>query len=149
MKIHEYQAKELFAQYGIPVCEQKLIEDPDEIEQAVREFGHEDAVVKAQVHAGGRGKAGGVKIAHGTDQIILTAREMFGKRLVTHQSGPEGIPIRKLLLTEIIGIKKEIYLSMTLDSGSESLMIIASEAGGTEIETLAKEAPEQIRRFRC
>ena len=144
MKIHEYQAKELFAQYGIPVCEQKLIESPDGIEEAVQEFGHEDAVVKAQVHAGGRGKAGGVKVARGTEEIISTAREMFGKRLVTHQSGPEGIPIRKLLLTEVIGVRKEIYLSMTLDNESESLMIIASEAGGTEIEALAKEAPEQI-----
>lgn len=144
MKIHEYQAKELFAQYGIPVCEQKLIESPDEIEKAVLEFGHSEAVVKAQVHAGGRGKAGGVKVARGTDQIISTAREMLGKRLVTHQSGPEGIPVRKLLLTEVIGIRKEIYLSMTLDNETESLMIIASEAGGTEIETLAKEAPEQI-----
>ena len=144
MKIHEYQAKELFAQYGIPVCEQKLIESPDGIEEAVQEFGHKDAVVKAQVHAGGRGKAGGVKVARGTEEIISTAREMFGKRLVTHQSGPEGIPVRKLLLTEVIGIRKEIYLSMTLDNESESLMIIASEAGGTEIEALAKEAPEQI-----
>ena len=144
MKIHEYQAKELFAQYGIPVCEQILIENPDEIEQIVRKFGHEDAVVKAQVHAGGRGKAGGVKVAHGMDQIILTSQEMLGKRLITHQAGPEGIPVRKVLLTEVIGIQKEIYLSLTLDNESESLMIIASEAGGTEIETLAKENPEQI-----
>lgn len=144
MKIHEYQAKELFAQYGIPVCAQKLISDPSEIESAVHEFGRENAVVKAQVHAGGRGKAGGVKVAHGQQQIIQTATDMFGKRLVTHQSGPEGIPVRKILLTEVIGIEKEIYLSMTLDHEAECLMIIASEAGGTEIETLAKDFPEQI-----
>lgn len=144
MKIHEYQAKELFAQYGIPVCAQKLICDRSEIEEAVREFGREDAVVKAQVHAGGRGKAGGVKVAHSREQIIRIAEEMLGKRLITHQSGPEGIPVRKVLLTEVIGIRKELYLSMTLDHGSECLMIIASESGGTEIETLAAEQPEKI-----
>ena len=147
MKIHEYQAKELFAQYGIPVCEQRLIETAEEIEDAVAEFGREDAVVKAQVHAGGRGKAGGVKVARGRDAVIQTAREMFGKRLITVQSGPEGIPVRKVLLTEVIGIRKEYYLSMTLDNEAECLMIIASEAGGTEIEALAKDHQEQIRKI--
>ena len=144
MNIHEYQAKELFAQYGIPVCEQKLIEDPEGIEEAVRAFGREEAVIKAQVHAGGRGKAGGVKVARSREEIVSAARAMFGKRLVTRQSGPEGIPVRKVLLTEVIGIRKEIYLSMTLDHTAESLMIIASEAGGTEIETLAEKSLELI-----
>ena len=144
MKIHEYQAKELFAQYGIPVCEQKLIENPDETEQAVREFGREEAVIKAQVHAGGRGKAGGVKIARGREQIVSSAKEMFGKPLVTHQSGPAGIPVRKVLLTELIGIRQEIYLSIAPDYAAGNLTIIASDAGGTEIETLAAKHPEKI-----
>ncbi len=146
MNIHEYQAKELFAAYGIPVCEQILVESQDAVSSAVEEFGRENAVVKAQVHAGGRGKAGGVKVARGKDQILRTAEEMFGKRLITRQSGPEGIPIRKVLLTEVIGISKEIYLSMMLDNESECLMIIGSEAGGTEIETLAREDPDKIFR---
>lgn len=147
MKIHEYQAKELFAQYGIPVCDQKLICSRDDVEKAVLEFGRETAVIKAQVHTGGRGKAGGVKIARGKEQIISAAKEMLGKRLVTHQSGPEGIPVHKVLLTEAIGIRQEIYVSMTLDYASGSLMIIASAAGGTEIETLAAESPEKIVRI--
>ena len=147
MKIHEYQAKELFAAYGIPVCDQKMFSSPEETESAVRDFGRESAVIKAQVHAGGRGKAGGVKIAHGIEEIIRTAREMFAKRLVTAQSGPEGILVRKVLLTEVIGIQKEYYLSMTVDNENECLVIIASEAGGTEIENLAKEAPEKIIRI--
>ena len=147
MKIHEYQAKELFSRYGIPVCAQQLIETPEEIESSVSAFGRENAVVKAQIHAGGRGKAGGVRVARGKEEIIRTAREMFGKRLVTVQSGPEGIPVRKILLTEVIGIRKEYYLSMTLDNEAECLMIIASEAGGTEIETLAKEHPEEIHKI--
>ena len=144
MKIHEYQAKELFAQYGIPVCEQKLIESPEQSEKAVQEFGREEAVIKAQVHAGGRGKAGGVRIARGREQIIAAAKEMFGKPLVTHQSGPAGIPVRKVLLTELIGIRQEIYLSIAPDHAAGCLTIIASEAGGTEIETLAADHPEKI-----
>lgn len=147
MKIHEYQAKELFAAAGIPVPQQALVCEESEIEAAVDAIPTAIRVVKAQVHAGGRGKAGGVKVTKSREEAIAETKAMLGKRLVTKQSGPEGKVVHKVLVTEGIDIAKEYYLSITVDNERAGLVIIASAAGGTEIEEVAAEHPEAIVRM--
>jgi len=147
MKIHEYQAKELFAAYGIPVPAQALITTPEEVETAVDAVAAGLRVVKAQVHAGGRGKAGGVKLAKTREEAIEKANAMLGMKLVTKQSGPEGKVVRKVLITEGLDIAKEYYLSVTVNNEDANLMIIASGAGGTEIEEMAVTHPELIAKI--
>lgn len=144
MKIHEYQAKELFAAYGIPVPAQALVTRPEEIEAAVDAIDAPLRVVKAQVHAGGRGKAGGVKLAKSREEAVEKATAMLGMKLVTKQSGPEGKVVHKVLITEGLDIAKEYYLSITVNNEDANLMIIASGAGGTEIEEMAVSHPELI-----
>ncbi|MGJ0484125.1 MAG: ADP-forming succinate--CoA ligase subunit beta [Methylomicrobium sp.] len=144
MNIHEYQAKQLFRSYGIPAPDGKPVASVQEAERAARELGGEGWVVKAQVHAGGRGKAGGVKLAKAIEDVALLSREMLGRRLVTHQTDSAGLPVRKLLVEKTYPIKREFYLSLLVDRSSERMVFIASAAGGMDIETVAHENPEKI-----
>jgi len=144
MNIHEYQAKRLFKDYGIAVPEGNPADTPEHAEQVARELGGDGWVVKAQVHAGGRGKVGGVKLARKHREVFDFSREMLGKRLVTVQTDSFGLPVEKLLIEKIYPIKNEFYLSVLVDRVSGRVMFIASAAGGMDIETVAKESPEQI-----
>jgi succinyl-CoA synthetase beta subunit len=144
MNIHEFQAKQLFRSYGIPAPDGRPAASAQDAERAARELGGAGWVVKAQVHAGGRGKAGGVKLAKAVEDVALLSRDMLGKRLVTHQTGSDGLPVRKLLVEKTYPIKSELYLSLLVDRGSERMVFIASAAGGMDIETVAHETPEKI-----
>ena len=143
MKVHEYQAKELFARYGIPVPRGKLVTQVEEVEGVVNELGL-PVVVKAQIHAGGRGKAGGVKLAKTLDEARQITRDMLGKALVTHQTGGQGTIVRKVWIEEGAAIKKEFYVGMVIDRAGRCPVLMVSPAGGMEIEELAKEKPELI-----
>ncbi len=142
MKIHEYQAKQLFAEYGVPTGLGEVANTPDEAYEAAKKIGK--SVVKAQVHSGGRGKAGGVKIANTPEEAREIAEKMIGMTLVTKQTGAEGKVVHKVLIEKPCEIKKEFYLSVTVDNENACLVIIASGAGGTEIEDMAKDHPELI-----
>ncbi len=144
MNLHEYQSKELFAEYGIAVPRGKAVKTPDAAVAAAKELGGDLWVVKAQVHAGGRGKAGGVKLARTDDEIRDYADAMLGTHLVTHQSGPEGLPVNVVYIEEGSEIDRELYLSMLVDREASRVAFIASAAGGMDIEQVAKETPEQI-----
>jgi succinyl-CoA synthetase beta subunit len=144
MNIHEYQAKQLFREYGIPVPDGKSALTPGSAEQVAGELGGNGWVVKAQVHAGGRGKAGGVKLAKSLDEVTEFSRELLGRRLVTIQTDGAGLPINSLLIEKTYPIKRELYLSLLVDRASERLIFIASAVGGMDIETVAHETPEQI-----
>jgi succinyl-CoA synthetase beta subunit len=144
MNLHEYQSKRLFADYGIPVPRGIPAETADAAVAAAEELGGDLWVVKAQVHAGGRGKAGGVKLARSADEVRQHAEAMLGKQLVTHQSGPEGLPINVVYVEEGSGIDRELYLSMLVDREVSRVAFIASAAGGMDIEQVAAETPEKI-----
>ncbi|MEO8071922.1 MAG: ADP-forming succinate--CoA ligase subunit beta [Acidobacteriota bacterium] len=144
MKIHEYQGKELLKQYGVPVPNSIVVKTPEEAEQAAIDLGTDVVVVKAQIHAGGRGKGGGVKLAKSPEEAKKIAGEMLGMNLVTHQTGPEGREVKTLLIEEGLPIDKEFYLGITLDRVSGRNVFMASPEGGTEIETVAAETPEKI-----
>jgi succinyl-CoA synthetase beta subunit len=144
MKIHEYQGKELFARYGVPVPRGILATTPDEAERAARTLGTKVVVVKAQIHAGGRGKGGGVKLARSPEEARKLASEMLGHMLRTHQTGPEGQLVRKLYIEEGLDIAREIYLGMTLDRATSRVSLMASSEGGVEIEEVAAKRPEAI-----
>jgi succinyl-CoA synthetase beta subunit len=144
MNLHEYQSKRLFANYGIPVPRGIPAETADAAVAAAEELGGELWVVKAQVHAGGRGKAGGVKLAKTLDEVREYAAGMLGKQLVTHQSGPEGLPINVVYVEEGSGIDRELYLSMLVDRETSRIAFVASAAGGMNIEEVAAETPEKI-----
>ena len=144
MKIHEYQAKELLRAYGAPVPTGEVAETVEQAAALAEKYGR--CVLKAQVHSGGRGKAGGVKLAKNADEARAIAGKMLGMRLVTNQTGPEGKLVRKLLVTPAVEIKKEFYLSVTGDHENACLVIIASADGGTEIEETARTHPERIAR---
>ena len=142
MKIHEYQAAQLFRDYGLPVPGGHLAVTAEEAYEIAQTLS--PCVVKAQVHSGGRGKAGGVKMASTPEEAKKIASDMLGMKLVTKQTGPDGKIVRKVYLSETVKVKQEYYLSVTTDSASGSLMIIASAEGGTEIEEIAKHHPEKI-----
>jgi succinyl-CoA synthetase beta subunit len=144
MNLHEYQSKRLFADYGIPVPRGIPAETADAAVAAAEELGGDLWVVKAQVHAGGRGKAGGVKLARSTDEVRQHAEAMLGTQLVTHQSGPEGLPVNVVYVEEGSGIDRELYLSMLVDREVSRIAFIASAAGGMDIEQVAAETPEKI-----
>ena len=144
MNLHEYQAKRLFADYGIPVPHGLPADTPEAAVGAARELGGDLWVVKAQVHAGGRGKAGGVKLARNTGEVGQLAQEMLGKRLVTHQSGPDGLPVNLVYVEQGSDIDRELYLSMLVDRQVSRVAFIASAAGGMDIETVAAKTPEKI-----
>jgi succinyl-CoA synthetase beta subunit len=144
MNLHEYQSKGLFAAFGIPVPRGIPAETPDAAVKAAQELGGELWVVKAQVHAGGRGKAGGVKLARSLDEVRDYADGMLGTQLVTHQSGPEGLPVNVVYVEEGSDIDRELYLSMLVDRELSRVAFIASAAGGMDIEKVAEETPEKI-----
>lgn len=143
MKIHEYQAKELLAAYGVPVPEGLLALTPEEAKEATEKLGGQ-SVVKAQVHCGGRGKAGGVKLAKSPEEAFSIAQNMLGMTLVSKQTGPEGKVVHKVYITKAVDIRKEYYLSLTADASNATLVIIASGEGGTEIEETSEKNPEAI-----
>jgi len=144
MNLHEYQSKQLFAEYGIPVPQGVPANTPDEAVAAMESLGGDLWVVKAQVHAGGRGKAGGVKLARSADEVRQFATDMLGTQLVTHQSGPEGLPVKTVYVEAGSGIDRELYLSMLVDREVSKISFIASAAGGMDIEEVAEETPGKI-----
>ena len=146
MKIHEYQGKALFAQYGIPVPRSKVVTSADEAAAAYAELGSALAVVKAQIHAGGRGKGGGVKLVRSADQAKEAATAILAKPLVTPQTGPEGQPVRTLLLEEGTDIARELYVAVVLDRAVRRPVLMASAEGGMDIEEVAAKTPEKILR---
>lgn len=143
MKIHEYQAKEFLSRYGIPVPKGKVARTGEAAERVAKEIGGK-VVIKAQVHAGGRGKAGGIKTAESPREARHIAVELIGKNLVTHQTGPQGVPVGSVLVEEVVEAERELYLGIVLDSTAQMPAIIASEAGGMEIEEIARRSPEKI-----
>ncbi|SER06026.1 succinyl-CoA synthetase (ADP-forming) beta subunit [Gracilibacillus ureilyticus] len=144
MNIHEYQGKEILRKYGVAVPNGKVAFTVDEAVQAAEELGTNVSVVKAQIHAGGRGKAGGVKVAKNIDEVRTYADEILGKTLITHQTGPEGKEVKRLLIEEGCDIKKEYYIGLVLDRATSRVTMMASEEGGTEIEEVAATTPEKI-----
>ncbi|GJM15267.1 MAG: succinate--CoA ligase [ADP-forming] subunit beta [Thermodesulfobacteriota bacterium] len=144
MNIHEYQAKELLSKYGVAVPMGKVASHEDEAEQIAKDLNVEKFVVKAQIHAGGRGKGGGVKVANMLDEVKRLASEILGMNLVTHQTGPEGKLVSKVLVEEASNIATELYLGMVIDRATEKIVIMASQEGGMEIEEVARTNPEKI-----
>lgn len=144
MNIHEYQGKEILRQYGVSVPNGKVAFSVDEAVEAAKSLGTPVTVVKAQIHAGGRGKAGGVKVAKSLDDVRTYASEILGKVLVTHQTGPEGKEVKRLLIEEGCDIKKEYYIGLVVDRATGRVVMMASEEGGTEIEEVAEHTPEKI-----
>ncbi|EDL62884.1 ADP-forming succinate--CoA ligase subunit beta [Bacillus sp. SG-1] len=144
MNIHEYQGKEILRNNGVAVPNGKVAFTADEAVEAAKTLDSSVYVVKAQIHAGGRGKAGGVKIAKSVDEVRTYAEELLGKTLVTHQTGPEGKEVKRLLIEEGCDIKKEYYVGLVLDRATSQVVLMASEEGGTEIEEVAAETPEKI-----
>ncbi len=144
MKIHEFQAKELFRKYDIPVPKGSVAFSSDEAEKIAKGLGQFPVVVKAQIHAGGRGKGGGVKLAQSPEDAKQLAGEIIGMNLVTHQTGPEGRMVRKVLVEQGLDIAKELYLSIIPDRATAKVVIMASEAGGMDIEEVAAATPEKI-----
>ena len=143
MKLHEYQAKEILGKYGVPTPKSKLAKTGSQAATAAFEMGG-TVVVKAQVHAGGRGKGGGIKIVESPGAAKQAAEEMIGSNLVTFQTGPEGVPVNSVLIEEGIEIENELYLGMVIDGASKGVVVIASEAGGMNIEEVAETSPEKI-----
>ena len=145
MKIHEYQAKEILSSYGLPVPKGGIVSSPQEAGKVASDLGGK-AVVKAQVHAGGRGKAGGIKVVSSPEEARQAAESLLGTNLVTFQTGPEGVPVRHVLVEEVIDVDKELYLGMVIDGAAGGVVAMASEAGGMEIEEVASRTPEKILR---
>ena len=145
MKIHEYQAKEILSSYSVPVPKGGIVSRPQEAGKVASDLGGK-AVVKAQVHAGGRGKAGGIKIVSSSEEARQAAESLLGTNLVTFQTGPEGVPVRHVLVEEVIDVDKELYLGMVIDGAAGGVVAMASEAGGMEIEEVAARTPEKILR---
>ncbi len=144
MNVHEYQAKSLLREYGVPVPRGGLATTPAEARQVGQDLGGGRLVVKAQVHAGGRGKAGGVKVVDSPEAAVGAAREILGMTLVTHQTGPEGKVVRKVWVEEATDIQRELYLAVVVDRGAERLAVMASSQGGMDIEEVAASSPEAI-----
>ena len=146
MKIHEYQGKELFRKYGVPTPRGILANTPEEAEKAAKELATPVVVVKAQIHAGGRGKGGGVKLAKTYDEVRDYAKGMLGTKMATYQTAGVELPVDTVLVTQATDIAKELYLSVLVDRSSKSITFIASAEGGMDIEQLAVERPEALAR---
>ncbi|HKJ09613.1 MAG TPA: ADP-forming succinate--CoA ligase subunit beta [Gammaproteobacteria bacterium] len=144
MNLHEFQAKKLFADYGIPAPEGVLVRSAGEAAQAARDLGGQRWVLKAQVHAGGRGKAGGVKVVDAPELLEAEAQRLLGSRLVTHQTGAEGLPVEALLVERPVASARELYLGMLVDRTRERVAVMASAAGGMDIEEVAATRPQAI-----
>jgi succinyl-CoA synthetase beta subunit len=148
MKVHEYQAKEILGRYAVPVPKGRVAFSVPEAEAAAHDLGGSTWVVKAQIHAGGRGKGGGVRVARSLDEVRVHAAAILGMRLVTHQTGPEGKIVRRLLIEQGVSIARELYVGVTLDRAGSCNAVMASREGGVEIEKVAAETPEKILRER-
>ena len=146
MKIHEYQGKQILREYGVPTPRGFPAMSVDEALDAAKKLGGKVWVVKAQIHAGGRGKGGGVKVAKSLDEVRARSSEILGMQLVTHQTGPEGQKVRRLLIEEGADIKKELYAGMVVDRGTQKVVLMASSEGGMDIEEVAAKTPEKIRK---
>ena len=146
MDIHEYQAKDILSNFGVGIPQGALAYSPEQAAYRAREMGGDRWVVKAQVHAGGRGKAGGVKVCSSDSEIQSVTEGMFGQKLVTHQTGPEGKGIYRVYVEAAVPIAREIYLGFVLDRASQRVMIVASGEGGMEIEDISAQRPESIVR---
>ena len=146
MNIHEYQAKALLKEYGVTVLRGQVAYTPEEAEQAARALGGPIWVVKAQIHAGGRGKGGGVKVAKSLDEVRAHAKKILGMQLVTHQTGPQGQKVRRLLIEEGADIAQELYVGLVVDRGTQKVALMASSEGGMDIEEVAAKTPEKIHK---
>lgn len=146
MNLHEYQAKQLFREYGVPVPEHRVVDDASQTETALEQIKTSRWVIKAQVHAGGRGKAGGVKITESASEAKDIIQSMLGSRLVTFQTDSNGQPVNQVLIEEPCEIARELYLGAVIDRSSKRVTIMASTEGGMEIEKVASETPEKILR---
>jgi len=146
MNIHEYQAKELLAKFGVPVPQGGVAYTATEAVEVARRLGGKLWVVKAQIHAGGRGKAGGVKLVRSEDEVAAASRELIGKKLVTHQTGPEGRQVKRVYVEAGCDIARELYLALSIDRAAGRITLIAAAEGGVEIEELAERAPDKIMR---
>ena len=144
MNIHEHQAKEIFKQFGVPVPHGVVIFNADDIKNKISKLKSSNLVVKAQIHAGGRGKAGGIKVVNNYNELIEEVKKMFDKTLVTHQTGPVGRKVKRLYLEEASDVQKEFYLSCLVDRSSSKIAFISSIAGGVDIEEVAKNDPKKI-----
>ncbi len=144
MKIHEYQGKEIFRKYGVATPRGYPAFSVDEAVDAAKNLGGKVWVVKAQIHAGGRGKGGGVKVARSLDEVRRHASSILGMQLKTHQTGPEGQKVRRLLIEEGADIKKELYVGMVVDRGSQRVVLMSSSEGGMDIDEVAESTPEKI-----
>ena len=144
MNLHEYQGKQLFAEYGLPVSKGYAVDTPEEAVAAAEKIGGSEWVVKAQVHAGGRGKAGGVKLLKDTAEIAAFAKQWLGKNLVTYQTDENGQPVSKILVEACTNIAQELYLGAVVDRSTRKVVFMASTEGGVEIEKVAHETPEKI-----
>ncbi len=149
MNLHEYQAKHLIAKYGISVPKGIVIKSIDEVDQSIGELETSSYVIKAQIHAGGRGKAGGVKIVSSKKEASEVVNSLINKKLVTYQNKPDGQPVNSVLIEESCDIEKELYFSILVDRQSERIVVIASSAGGIEIEEISKNNPEKIIKELC
>jgi succinyl-CoA synthetase beta subunit len=147
MKIHEYQGKEIFRKYNMPTPRGIACFSVDEAVKAAEQLGGKVWVVKAQIHAGGRGKGGGVKVAKSMDEVKTYASQILGMQLITHQTGPEGQKVRRLLVEEGADIKKELYVGMVVDRGTQKVALMASSEGGMDIEEVAEHHPEKIHKI--
>ncbi|RUO21911.1 ADP-forming succinate--CoA ligase subunit beta [Aliidiomarina haloalkalitolerans] len=144
MNLHEYQAKQLFREFGLPVSEGFAVDTPEEAVEAAKKIGGDKWVVKCQVHAGGRGKAGGVKLVSSLDEVRAFAENWVGKNLVTYQTDANGQPVAKILVESCTDIDKELYLGAVVDRATRKIVFLASTEGGVEIEKVAEETPEKI-----
>src|SRR5665213_2459356 len=144
MNLHEYQSKKILASYGVPVPEGRVAASADEAQAAAQALGGKLWVVKAQVHAGGRGKAGGVTLARDTAAVRSAAAGMLGQRLTTKQTGPAGLPVERVYVESGSDIERELYLSLTLNRDRGRIAVIASQSGGMDIEEVAQHTPEKI-----
>jgi succinyl-CoA synthetase beta subunit len=147
MKIHEYQAKAVLAKHGVPVPRGEVAFTPEEVHDIAKRLGGPISVVKAQIHAGGRGKAGGVKLAKSGAEAETIARELLGKTLVTYQTGPDGQKVSRLLVEEGLAIDRELYLGLVLDRSSKRIVLMVSNEGGVEIEEVAEKHPEKLHKI--
>ena len=150
MKIHEYQAKQILKEFNVPIQDGYIIEDTNQsrlvVQKVQEDFKSEAVVVKAQIHAGGRGKGGGVKFCTTTDNAEKEIEKMMGMQLITHQTGPHGKEVKKILITEALDIKREFYVAITLDRAKEKNVIMVSPEGGVDIEEVAEKTPEKIHK---
>ena len=146
MKIHEFQAKRVLAKYGATVPQGEVADTPEQAVRIAKSLASEVCVVKAQIHAGGRGKGGGVKISKGLDEVKKNAKAILGMQLVTNQTGPQGQKVKRVLIEESVVIKKELYCSVLVDRTSQSVIFLTSTAGGMEIEEVAAQTPKKIKK---